>query len=270
MYPHDVHLFGLDLAIWNVAFLGGVIAGYPVLVDSMRARRGAAPPRLLPLRWIVTVYISAIGAQLFAYLFDLNTSALPPPSVGWARYYLDPLFGPKTLYGAIVFLPITLVAVVFPWRDLGYVEALDAWTPPMFVVLGIARVGCFLQGCCYGVRSDLFGISFPPASPLYYQQLNGKLIAEGEATLPVIPTQVLCAVLLFTLAVWCFRRLRRGDTDLFPAAVGVYSVLRFLLEFARDDPDRNFLGVLSTSQWIALFILATVGAAMAWRRSVRA
>jgi phosphatidylglycerol:prolipoprotein diacylglycerol transferase len=270
MYPDDVHLLGFDLAIWNLTFLLAVIVGYPVVVASIRARRPGSLPRLLPLRWIVTVYVSAIGAQLFAYLFDLNTSALPPPSVGWARYYFDPLFGPKTLYGAIVFLPVTLVAVAFPWRDLGYAEALDAWTPPMFVVLGLARVGCFLQGCCYGVRSDLFGISFPAGSPLYYQQLNAKLIADGEATLPVVPAQALSALALFALAIWSFRDLRRGETHLFALAVAMYSTFRFFLEFARDDPDRNFLGALSTSQWIALLAIAVTGAAMAWRRSVRA
>jgi phosphatidylglycerol:prolipoprotein diacylglycerol transferase len=190
--------------------------------------------------------------------------------VGWGRYYFDPLFGPKTLYGAIVFLPITLVAVVFPWRDLGYVEALDAWTPPMFVVLGIARVGCFLQGCCYGVRSGLFGITFPTGSPVYYQQLNAKLVTDGEAALPVVPAQAICAALLFALAIWTFRGLRRGETHLFPVAVATYSLFRFLLEFVRDDPDRNFLGALSTSQWIALLMMAAAAGAMARRRSVRA
>jgi phosphatidylglycerol:prolipoprotein diacylglycerol transferase len=270
MYPHDLHVFGLEIAIWNVLLLLGILAGYPVLLASLRARRRGAPPRFLPLRWIVTVYVSAIGAQLFAYFFDLNTTALPPPTVGWARYYLDPLFGPKTLYGAIVFLPVTLAAIVFPWRDLGYVEALDAWTPPMFVVLGIARVGCFLQGCCYGVHSERFGISFPFGSPSYYHQLNAKLIAEGETALPVIPTQAIEALVLFGLAAWFSRRLRQGDRNIFPAAVALYSLLRFVLEFARDDPDRNFLGVLSTSQWIALVALALVAATAAWRRSVRA
>ena len=37
----------------------------------------------------------------------------------------------------------------------------------------------------------------------------------------------------------------------------IYSSVRFLLEFIRGDEERGFFGPLSTSQWIALLILAT-------------
>jgi hypothetical protein len=36
------------------------------------------------------------------------------------------------------------------------------------------------------------------------------------------------------------------------------------LEFLRDDPERNFLGPLATSQWIGLVLLGSYGV---WMRA---
>jgi prolipoprotein diacylglyceryltransferase len=254
MYPDDVHILGAQVAIWNVCFIAAIILGYPVLLFALRIRGRDSLPRLLVIRWLVTVYVSAIAAQFFAYVFDTYT-----------------LFSSKTLYGAILALPLTALVVSVPWRDLGYEEALDCWTPPMFIVLAISRVGCFLQGCCYGIRSEFFGITFPPHGTIYYEQLNLGLLEQHAAqTLPVVPTQAISAVALFVMAGWSFWRLKRGDRAIFPSSIAVYSLFRFLIEFARDDVTRNALGPFSTSQWIALVLLAVYGAwRLAGRRSVQ-
>jgi hypothetical protein len=144
MYPHDLSLLGVSVSVWNATLLLAIVASYPLLRAAVRWRR-APRPRWLAVRWLLTIYGAVLGAQLFAYFFDLNTSALPPEDVGWGRYYLDPFYGPKTLYGGILFLPLTVVAVSVPWGDLRFGEALDAWTPPVFGLLGVVRVGCFLQ-----------------------------------------------------------------------------------------------------------------------------
>lgn len=248
-------------------FLVAIVVGYPVLVWALRVRCSGRLPGWVPLRWLVTVYIAALGAQLFAYMFDLNTSAVPPPTMTWIRYYFDPLAGPKTLYGAVLFLPLAMLAVTGRRLGLSYMEGLDAWTPAMCVVLAVSRVGCALQGCCYGVRSNLFGVVFPPQSPVYYEQLGAGLIRPGDATLPVVPTQMLSAAVLFGLALWSALMLRRGARNLFPVVVTLYSLWRFAIEFARADPDRNAFGPLSTSQWIALAVLA--GAAALGRARLR-
>lgn len=266
MYPHDVRLFSADIAIWNVVLLVAVVAGYPFLVAAFRLRRRGSLPGLLPIRWAATVYVSALGAQLFAYAFDTHTTLFPPPTVSWARYYFDPLFSAKTLYGAVVFLPLSVLLISVPWRDLGFGEALDSWTPAMFAVLGICRVGCFLQGCCYGMRSDRFGVSFPPNGEIFFAQVQAGLIDEhAGATLPVIPVQALEALFLFSLCAWSFRELRRGRKSVFPIAIVLYSIFRFVAEFVRDDVARNSWGLLSTSQWIALVMIVAYGL---WSRTM--
>lgn len=255
MYPHDIAVLGMTISIWNAMFLVGVVVGYFVLRTAVRYRRDGALPRFLAIRWLVIVYVATLGAQLFAYLFDLNTSVLPPPEVSWARYYLDPLYAAKTLYGALVFLPLPVLLISVPWRDLTFGQALDACTPAVLAVLAVVRIGCLLQGCCYGIESAWAGVAFPPGGPVYHDQLNAGLIATGEWTRPVLPTQPIEAAGLLVLSVVTLSQLRRGGVRVFMPAIAAYSVFRFALEFLRDDPDRNVFGPLSTSQWIALLIL---------------
>lgn len=261
MQPHDVLLFGWSFSIWNALFLAGVLLGYPVLLVA--SSRGGFSIHRLALRYLVTVYLSALAAQLFAYAFDANTSLSPPPGRGWAGYYLDPMAGPKTLYGVFVLLPITLGFA--GWRSgVPLRRLLDLWSAPLLVVLATSRVGCFLQGCCHGIRSEAFGLSFPPGAPVYYEQLRAGLIAEGSRSLPVLPTQLLEAILLASLAGWTLARRCREGT--FVVVIAVYSVFRFAIEFARADVERGLYGPLATSQWIALLVLAVVAAVVTRRR----
>lgn len=271
MYPRDVHAFGLAIPIWDVLLVLGVVLGYGVLRRSLRARRPGPLPRALLLRWALTVYVAVLGAQLFSYAFDRGTHLRPPAGVHPLRYYLDPFAGPKTLYGAVVVLPLTAWLVSAPWRDLGYRDALAAWTPPLCAALAVARLGCFLQGCCYGIETPWGGVRFPPAGVLYETQLRAGRVGEGEWTQPVVPTQLLEAAALGGLAAWAYSRLHVPARAVFGPTVVGYSLARFGLEFVRADPVRNALGPLSTSQWIALAILlAASGAALVQRRGAGA
>jgi prolipoprotein diacylglyceryltransferase len=256
MLPLRLAVGGRQIEIWDVAFLVGVAIGFLVLRATFEGR-----PRGLALRYLVTAYVAAVGAQLFAYLFDANTTVLPPPGVHPLAYYLNPLAGPKTLYGAIAFLPLGVALVASRGAGLPYGDALRRWTPATMTVLGVSRVGCLLQGCCYGIRSDRFGIPFAPRSPAHGHQVMEGLVARDRWSLPVIPTQALEAVALFAIAAWSLRRIRRNEGHVFEGAVVAYSLFRIAVEFVRDDPGRNALGPLSTSQWIGIAMLAAAAVA---------
>jgi phosphatidylglycerol:prolipoprotein diacylglycerol transferase len=262
--PIHVDLWGRRLVVWDLTLLVGVLLGYLVLHAAF-----AAPRRGLWLRYLVTVYVAVLAAQLFSYAFDAGTTVLPPPGFGAAAYYLSPLAGPKTLYGAVVALPLAVYLVSSLPRDLAFGRALACWTPAMFSVLAAARVGCFLQGCCYGVHSDTLGMSFAPGSVVHGAQFADGLVALDARSLPVVPTQAIEGVVLACIAVWSFRRARGGGPHVFPHSVAVYSVFRFAIEALRDDPARNQLGLLSTSQWVALAVLAVYCACLAALRAPR-
>jgi phosphatidylglycerol---prolipoprotein diacylglyceryl transferase len=139
----------------------------------------------------------------------------------------------------------------------------------MFTVLSVARVGCFLQGCCYGIRSQPFGLRFARNSVVHGVQVAAGPVDAGAMPLPVVPTQALSAIALGLIAAWSFREVTRlarqppapaVGAALFLRAAAAYSAFRFVIEFVRDDPVRNQLGVLSTSQWVALLVVGAFAA----------
>jgi phosphatidylglycerol---prolipoprotein diacylglyceryl transferase len=93
------------------------------------------------------------------------------------------------------------------------------------------------------------------------------LESKALASLPVHPAQLYeavgCLAIAAVLGLWLHPR-KRFDGQVLLAFLGLYAVLRFALEYLRDD-DRGALLGLSTSQLIGLAILA--GCAVAWGRS---
>jgi phosphatidylglycerol---prolipoprotein diacylglyceryl transferase len=73
---------------------------------------------------------------------------------------------------------------------------------------------------------------------------------------PLVPTQLIEAIanlLLFAGLLWLWKR-RKFDGQIIFAYFIAYSVIRFTIEFWRDDPRGAFLG-LSTSQLISVVML---------------
>lgn len=140
----------------------------------------------------------------------------------------------------------------------------------MSICLGLffGRMGCFLGGCCFGVPTDhAFGLRFPPFSPPSESQWRaGLLEAPSLESLPVHPTQLYeafgCLAIAAFLMLW-LRPRKRFDGQIMLSFVGLYAILRFVLEYWRADERGELLG-LSTSQ--ALGIPALLLVAFLWAR----
>jgi phosphatidylglycerol:prolipoprotein diacylglycerol transferase len=151
-------------------------------------------------------------------------------------------------------------------------KACDAAAIAIPIGLFFGRLGCFFGGCCFGVVSDhRFALRFPAysaASEKHFRE--GLLASKALASLPVHPTQLYEAAGCLAIAALIGLGLqprKRFDGQLLLAFLGGYAVLRFALEYLRDD-DRGALLGLSTSQLISVVILA--GCAALWARLSRA
>lgn len=128
----------------------------------------------------------------------------------------------------------------------------------------LGRVGCFLNGCCFGkVCTAVQGVSFPPGSPASIQQAQAGLLAYADLpSLDVHPTQLYEAgynLLLYALLVVLYLR-RRQDGRIAALYLMLYPLGRFLFEFTRGD-DRLQWGGWNVAQIIS-FVLFAVGAGM--------
>lgn len=127
---------------------------------------------------------------------------------------------------------------------------LDFYCPFVAFLHGVGRIGCLLGGCCYGMEYDgIFSVIYPENS------LTKNFFGVPRFPTPILESLglfLLCGILILVLLQKEKRQLIDGV--LWGMYLIFYSVLRFLLEFTRGDSIRGFLGVLSVSQWISLFL----------------
>ena len=123
---------------------------------------------------------------------------------------------------------------------------------PLFHVFG--RIGCFLGGCCYGIESP-FGFT------VHGNTVNPEI--NNVNRLPVQLFESALNLLIFLFILYLFRKSIMTDKLIFVYML-IYPVVRFTLEFLRDDAIHGFLFGLSTSQWISilLFAAAVIGLAI--------
>lgn len=150
----------------------------------------------------------------------------------------------------------------FPFRAMA-----DAVAPTLALGSAVGRVGCFLNGCCYGAVSHApWAVHFPAGTLPWARHIEAGLIpADAAGSLPVHPTQlyaVLDGLLLLALLTWYFPR-RRRDGEVMALLMVTYPITRFVIESLRDDEPRNLLG-LTLSQAISVAVFAAGVAAWAW------
>jgi phosphatidylglycerol:prolipoprotein diacylglycerol transferase len=214
-----------------------------------------------------------VGARLF-YVIEYHDQFFPPGR-GWLESLgavLNVAAGGLVVFGS---LPAAAAAA---WafarrRGLPLWRLADCIAPGLLVGLAIGRVGCFLNGCCYGGPCGLpWAVRFPPESPPWLDQVARGLLAPGAAgaerpwSLPVHPAQIYAAIdaaILAALAVAFTRRARR-DGEVFALVLTLHPISRLLLEAIRVDEPPALGTQLSISQLVCLLLLALAAALWWW------
>jgi phosphatidylglycerol---prolipoprotein diacylglyceryl transferase len=208
--PFTIYAYGLMLvlAFFTCAYLA-----------TLQAKREQLDSdEIFNLLFYIFIF-GIIGSRVFYVLMN-------------ARFYLDhPLeiimlqHGGMAWFGGLIFG--TAAAVYFIKKHkLQLLKSLDLLAP--FIALGqaIGRIGCLLNGCCYGRESE-FG--------LYFKVFDKRLI----------PTQLFSSLLL--LLIFIFLRLKQDSKhlvgEIFCGYLFLYSLKRFFIEFLRNDSPRMYYGL---------------------------
>ena len=212
-----------------------------------------------------------VGARLF-YVAEYHDQFF-----GGGRSLLESLGAVLNVAaGGLVVFGSLPTAAVAAWlfarrRRLSLVRLADCIAPGLLVGLALGRLGCFLNGCCYGGPCDLpWAVRFPPDSPPWLDQVARGLIPAAAAdrgwSLPVHPAQLYAAVdagLLALLAV-AFTPLARKDGQVFALVLTLHPISRLLLEAIRIDEPPALGTPLSVSQLVSLGLLALAGGLWWW------
>lgn len=268
MHPNIV-IFQLPWIEWVVRVdaypLAHLLAFLVMVTMTMRFyARDVGPPTKVPDVFLFGVPAALLGAHYLAGWTAGHPPRNPLESLAVHRFLGEWSAGSKSAYGGLL-AGVAVGALVVWWHRLPFGRFFDAAAPSLAVGTAIARVGCFLGGCCYGRPTDSFlGIHFPEG------HLGMAKLAQGDPR-GLHPTQLYLAAAGLAIAVLLLTLRRRRDRrpgDLFLLGTALYAVTTFGIEFLRDDPGRWFYAGLSHSQWISIAILVVLfGTAM--RRNQR-
>ena len=227
--PFTVYGYGLMIAI-------GVIVAYTV--GEYRAKKqGLSPDELF---WITISCLvgGVLGAKLLFYIVEIKSIIENP------KLLLDITHG-FVVYGGIIG-GIGVGYLYCRIRKLEFLKYFDLVMPSIAIAQGFGRVGCMFAGCCYGRETDSW-------FHVIYQ--TSEFAPNGVA---LIPTQMIMAILNFAhffILAFLAKRVLKYSGQVAGFYLVFYSIGRFFLEYLRNDP-RGSVNLLSTSQFISLFILA--------------
>ena len=246
--PLTVHSFGLLVA------LGFLSALY---VMGILARRGFVPglPEEGVSQLVVCAMLGGAGGARFAYVCEhWSAEFAGRPFLEVFRFDKGGLMFYGGLFGAIL-----VIALFARLKKVRLVRILDLCAVALPLGHAFGRVGCFLNGCCFGrICDSAISVRYPAHSPAWWEQVGAGLIGRGAPeTLPILPSQLIEAaanlVLFAALFVWARKKPREGAVA--GAYLIAYAVIRFCTETLRSDP-RMMVGPLTISQFLGLGVFA--------------
>ena len=226
--PLTVHAYGFFLAL---AFIVGMFISFGYL------RRRFVDAYVVFELVLAAAVGGIIGARLFYVLGHWSEFS----ASWWEAFRFWNVEG-LVFYGGFIF-GVAAAAGVIKLRGLSPGLILDSGGLAVPAALAVARVGCYLNGCCYGKSS---GLPWAVTYPLQTQ------INMGMPPNPVHPTQIyelLMDVGIFVILLALHRRFRyRGQ--LMISFIALYALARLVNEFFRyhTKPGSNlFFQVLSAA-----------------------
>lgn len=209
------------------------------------------------LFWVMVAGI--VGARIAYVLTDIGYFVANPAKI----IRIDQ--GGIIFYGG--FLGAAAAVILFARaRRENLTELLDFVVTSLPAAHAVGRIGCFINGCCFGrLWNGPAAVTYPADTLPWYVQLDAGQIDRYAATsLPVHPVQLYEAVfnlVLYLVLVWVYRH-RRANGMTLAAYLLLYPVGRFALEFLRGDDRGGALG-LSTAQLVGIMLFC-VGLVVLW------
>jgi Prolipoprotein diacylglyceryltransferase len=209
---------------------------------------------------LFAIYVGLYFAAFLAVFFNGEASSLSEVDTFFTVLFeiLNPMNGRgKVMYGGYFGLIIGLCLMNLFTRQKKLSVFLDISAICTSLLFGIWRIGCFIDGCCYGMPNDTLGVVFSNKADAF-EDLSGTALVVGNSTVPLLPTQLISsagdfAIFLFLLILFLKNKTRYPYFYFFAHAL-LYGVGRFTIEFYRIDP-REFWGPLSMSQWMSLVLI---------------
>jgi phosphatidylglycerol:prolipoprotein diacylglycerol transferase len=243
IFKFPIHSYGFMLA---ASFLFGIWLG------SVRAKRNNLDPGVISDVGFWVILSAIVGARL--YYVVLHFEEFQHDLTG----IFNPFHGGNLGIGGLVmyggFIGALLAAVIyFKLKKEPFLPYADMSAPSIGLGIFLTRIGCYLNGCCFGApTASSCAVSFPADSPAgaYQHQMH----AHG-----LIPSQLIESggglVIMIVILLVSLRKTFPGFQ--FYLMGIMYAVLRFCVDFTRFYTAQEKIGPLSHNQIVCIvfFIL---------------
>jgi phosphatidylglycerol:prolipoprotein diacylglycerol transferase len=233
-----------------LSFMAGIF-----LAMRLAKKRGLNHEVIIDLAMFVIIS-AIIGARLYYVMTHYDEFQGNPLKI--INPFQDGRLGISGLvmYGGFIAAIVTAV-VFFRVKKLPTLQYLDVCSPSVGVGIALTRVGCFLNGCCYGaaVKAGSFlSINYPAGSPAgHYQRITGadglfpSQFFESAGGLAIAAILILVGKSKFNFAGLQFYLL-----------IMLYAVMRFFIETTRYI-ETDLIGPFTHNQIICIILFIGIG-----------
>lgn len=206
------------------------------ILAVLQAKRSNINPEIIFNLSFLLFVSGVVGARILYIIENINYYARNPFEMIMLQH------GGLSWFGGLIVGVIFGIAYLKK-KKLSVYKIFDSVIPFVALAQGIGRIGCLLNGCCFGRENLKFGLYFD----------IHKLV--------LIPTQLYSSlVLIFIFIVLRFLQDRpHREGEILFTYLLLYSAKRFFIEFWRADNERILFGLsLFQAVSIVIFILAAL------------
>lgn len=254
-------LIGPWLMRWNGFLLVfGIAAG--ALLIAYQAKRRGYDPEVIYFLFLPLVIWGTIGARLW----HIFTPPLSSVQLGLTTgHYLTHPLDALALWIGGFGLPGAMIAGIFVLflfarrNEISFWDLVDLFAPGLALAQAIGRIGNYFNQELYGLPSHYpLAIFIDPANRLAGYE-------EVHFYHPLFAYESILSFVNLALLLWFVRkfsdRLKTGD--LFLIYLGMYSIIRFLLEFLRLDV--ALVNGINVNQLFFAILFICAGGSLFWR-----
>jgi phosphatidylglycerol:prolipoprotein diacylglycerol transferase len=204
--PTELPLYGYGLML----VIGFIIA---TQFGRRLCRHVRINPDVFANAGMIALISGIVGARL-SHIFE-NWSVYTNPNRSFDANFWDAInitSGGLTFYGGLLLgTPITIAYTLYKKAPLRI--GMDVIAPCILIGLGFGRIGCFLNGCCYGATCDApYAVTFPYHSPAYLDDAHDRALPKE------LPPELLTTTKSGTTRLLTPAEIRRDHPELKPLA----------------------------------------------------
>ena len=172
MHPELIELPFIHITIksYGLMMVFGFLAAIYII---RRLSRDITPdPQMITNAALYSLIAGVVGSRIF-YVFHHSEEFAGRPMSVFAIWQ-----GGLELLGGVI-LAITVILLYLRYHKLPIRKYLDILAIGLMAALIFGRLGCFMNGCCYGKPTQLpWGVRFPYGAPAFYSQVNPNMLRD--------------------------------------------------------------------------------------------